>query len=204
MATYNAAAVSNTAIAFKKPITLQQGRALRDNPDAAFEGSSGAPYTQAQWHPYNGVYWGTGSFGVIYNVATDGAVSSVVTPDFEDGYEYLLLFDEIGSSLAPDLTIELYGETSASYGTAMPVLSATGLAEFTGAIAINRPRFSRAKCVVSGHYSNGAATGAGATFVYADRRGTAQKRLRARIAVSTGTINAGRIRMYRRRDPLSV
>ena len=43
MATYNAAAVSDTAIAFKKPITLQQGRALRDNPLAIAEHASGAP-----------------------------------------------------------------------------------------------------------------------------------------------------------------
>ena len=43
MATYNAAAVSNTAIAFRKPITLQQGRALRDNPLAIAEGADDAP-----------------------------------------------------------------------------------------------------------------------------------------------------------------
>lgn len=41
--TYNASAVSDTAIAFQKPITLQQGRALRDNPLAVFEGDASAP-----------------------------------------------------------------------------------------------------------------------------------------------------------------
>ena len=43
MTTYNAAAVADTVIAFKKGITLQQGRALRDNPIAIAEGASGAP-----------------------------------------------------------------------------------------------------------------------------------------------------------------
>ena len=43
---YSASAVSNTAIAFQKPITLQQGRALRDNPIAMFEGAPGAPRLQ--------------------------------------------------------------------------------------------------------------------------------------------------------------
>lgn len=43
---YSAAAVSNTAIAFQKPITLQQGRALRDNPLEMFLGGSGAPRLQ--------------------------------------------------------------------------------------------------------------------------------------------------------------
>jgi hypothetical protein len=39
---YNAAAVSDATIAFRKPITLQQGRALRDNPEAIAQGLSGA------------------------------------------------------------------------------------------------------------------------------------------------------------------
>ena len=43
MTTYDASAVSNTVIAHKKGITLQQGRALRDNPIAMGEGSQTAP-----------------------------------------------------------------------------------------------------------------------------------------------------------------
>lgn len=43
MPTYNAGAVSDTAIAYQKPITLQQGRGLRDNPLAIAEGAAGAP-----------------------------------------------------------------------------------------------------------------------------------------------------------------
>ena len=46
MATYNFAAVANAVIAFKKGITLQMLRALRDNPLAMFEGASGAPRLQ--------------------------------------------------------------------------------------------------------------------------------------------------------------
>ena len=43
MTTYDASAVANTVIAYKKGMTLQQGRALRDNPLAMFEGAAGAP-----------------------------------------------------------------------------------------------------------------------------------------------------------------
>jgi len=46
MATYNAAAVSDAAIGFERPITLQQGRALRDNPLAIVEGAVNAPKVQ--------------------------------------------------------------------------------------------------------------------------------------------------------------
>ena len=51
MTTFSAAAVSNAAIAFQKPITLQQGRALRDNPIAITEGAVGAPRIQGAAHP---------------------------------------------------------------------------------------------------------------------------------------------------------
>jgi len=46
MTTYNSAAVSDSVIAHQKGITLQQGRALRDNPLAIAEGASGAPRIQ--------------------------------------------------------------------------------------------------------------------------------------------------------------
>ena len=47
MTTYDAAAVADAVIAHKKGITLQQGRALRDNPIAIAEGASGAPRVDA-------------------------------------------------------------------------------------------------------------------------------------------------------------
>lgn len=43
MTTYNYAAVADAAIAFEKGMTLQQGRALRDNPIAITEAAAGAP-----------------------------------------------------------------------------------------------------------------------------------------------------------------
>jgi len=46
MTTYDASSVSDAVIAFRKPITLQQGRGLRDNPIAIAEGADGAPRIQ--------------------------------------------------------------------------------------------------------------------------------------------------------------
>jgi len=43
MATYNSAAVTNSVIAYQKPITLQQGRALRDNPLSIAEADGTVP-----------------------------------------------------------------------------------------------------------------------------------------------------------------
>lgn len=46
MTTYDASSVSDAVIAFRKPITLQQGRGLRDNPIAMAEGATDAPRIQ--------------------------------------------------------------------------------------------------------------------------------------------------------------
>jgi|GEM_PF-4375671 len=82
---YNESAVSNTAIAFQKPITLQQGRALRDNPIAMFEGASGAPrlYGQAMHSPAAGtvVQRNCLPFG------PEGAISQSATPDINKIYQ---------------------------------------------------------------------------------------------------------------------
>ena len=51
MTTYDASSVSDAVIAFRKPITLQQGRGLRDNPIAMAEGAAGAPRIQGNAHP---------------------------------------------------------------------------------------------------------------------------------------------------------
>jgi len=43
MTAYNAPAVADAVIAYQKPITLQQGRALRDNPKAMGEADASVP-----------------------------------------------------------------------------------------------------------------------------------------------------------------
>lgn len=107
MATYNAAAVSDTAIGFQKPITLQQGRALRDNPLAISEGdSTGAPYMQTSWHPYDGVTVGDGNTGQIWSFAVDGAVAAIETPNFVNGFEYRLVGFDVSNSAGSAQTLQ--------------------------------------------------------------------------------------------------
>lgn len=51
MATWNAGAVIDAVIGFKKAVTLQMLRALRDNPIAIIEGAPGAPRIAGQQGP---------------------------------------------------------------------------------------------------------------------------------------------------------
>ena len=117
MTTYDESAVSNTVIAHKKPITLQQGRALRDNPIAISEAATGAPVVVAGWHPYDMVKIGDGNDGVFYDFAVHGTQATITTPDFADGYEYAIRFANLGCSSTSALNVDLYRETDAAYTT---------------------------------------------------------------------------------------
>lgn len=207
MTTYNDAAVSDASIAFQKPITLQQGRALRNNPIATAEGATDAPYVAAGWHPYDGVTVGDGADGVIYDFAVDGALGTIVSPNFVDGYEYQFIFNGLSLSLAVDLTVEWYMESSAAYSASYLLQSWPAGSYFLwGTITSVRPRitakafsfvgegvFNTALSNVSGVGLSGIPSG----FVV---RTLAQKVLNARFDVSgSGTFDAGTIQMMKRR-----
>lgn len=205
MPTYNGSAVSDAVIAFRKPITLQQGRALRDNPLAVAEGAANAPYVATEWHPYDGALVGDGNTGEIWSLASDGIVASVETPDFEDGYEYRLRFEAVSSNsgITLELTVNLYRETSAAYAGVMNVSAAfAASAAVTGYAEIKRPRSeTRLHFVTANTYDIGTNGVYAASDVLnpAVRHTTAQKILRAQVAWVSGSIDAGVIYMDRRR-----
>lgn len=203
---YSAAAVSNTAIAFQKPITLQQGRALRDNPEAIREAISGAPYIAQEWHPYNGVTIGDGNDGAFYDFAVHGTVASVETPNWADGYEYMVSCIGIsgngvgGGSV--NFQAEVYPETSAAYTAASAISAFTSIAGGIDArLIFISPREIQAMVfdTVSGFYvAAGIVTCV--SYQYMVVNATAQKHLKARFSFSGGVgIDAGKMYLYRRK-----
>ena len=204
MTTYNDAAVSDASIAFQKPITLQQGRALRNNPIAGFEGANGSPYTAAGWHPYDGVTVGDGADGVIYDFAVDGAIASVETPNFVDGYEYEIRFSAlVPSTGAPDLRVEFYMETSAAYAGTTVVEAAIGTgAPVSGYIGPFIPRAS-SRLFRFMFCADTAGSNTITTFTVDNiliKHSTAQKILKARISTSTLALGGGKIYLFKRRS----
>ena len=98
---YNSGAVSDDAIGHKKPITLQTGRALRDNPIEIASGGFGAPITEAAWHAYDAETWGDGANGLVYDYGIHGAVSSVYLGAILAGYEYRVVYEQIAIATSP-------------------------------------------------------------------------------------------------------
>lgn len=194
MTTYDESAVSNTVIAHKKPITLQQGRALRDNPIAISEAATGAPVVVAGWHPYDMVKIGDGNDGVFYDFAVNGTKATITTPDFEDGYEYAIRFANLGCSATSALNVDLYRETDAAYTTVWTSANTTAGSAY-GWVEIHAPRVAGTEHFVTARATM-AVSAEAATSGFWDA--TVQKILRARIAWSSGNIDAGTAKLYRR------
>lgn len=204
MPVFNGAAVADTVIAFKKGITLQQGRALRDNPLAIAEGSAGAPYLEAEWHPYNSLAVGDSNTGQIWSFAADGAVATIETPDFVDGYEYRLRFDAVSHStgFTQEVRLELYRAASLAYAAPFVISDSFDPGDLvTGQCGILQARAVRTAHAVDAWSADVGlnATVAKLTYNHVVSHATAQRLLRARLSWTLGNFDAGAVFLDRRR-----
>lgn len=168
-----------------KYVTYDLLTALRDNTLASV------------WHPYNKTTIGDANTGLIYDYGVSGAVSSVVTPDFADGWEYMIVYNDLsaGSGSPPYmLQVELYGETSAAYSGAKDVSGALS-SLISGHLQLPWVRSART-------WQPGVALAVGVSSTTETSVGfqmvSAQKALRARVSFSSGNIDAGKLYLYRR------
>jgi len=168
------------------------------------------PPSPQGWQPWNGTN------GLIWSFPVDGAVSTVTSPDFEDGYEYLFVGNAVQSSSSGNLRMNLFRETSGAYAGAVNVsitsLSGVSIIDFRAEVEFAR-MVRRNHAILGGESNLGtdvALSYAGSTSRYwADagarpvvRHATAQKILRVQFSVSSGNITGsgseGQIYMYRR------
>lgn len=193
--------ISNAAVAVGAIPSSSVVTALRDNPSAVAESSSGAPVMVSGWHPVDKVSVGDGKTGLIYDHAVTGTVPSVVTPDFVDGYEYRVIAHLMDSSAAATIRLNINGyfETDAVYRR----LGFTGdeygpSTQFGYDVEILIPRVPKRTQLVSGvgYADNNIGLGIDATSY----SGTLQKLLRAQIIFTSGSIVGGKVWMFRRRE----
>lgn len=193
--------ISNAAVAVGAIPSSSTVTALRDNTSAVAESSSGAPVVVSGWHPVDKVTIGDGKTGLIYDSAVTGTVSSVITPDFVDGYEYMLLGDSLthaGGATTRALYIQLYQQTSASYVSARESGSVTGTTRMSFRAEIVMPRLSTRMHFMPNIL--GASASISSTMEGGVYDGTAQKILRARVIYDGFNITGGQIWLFRRRE----
>lgn len=158
----------------------------------------------AGWQPY------TGTTGIFYDFAVNGAASQIETPEFEDGWEYMVLLNSLSSNATSRPRVRVYRATSAAWGGYANLANAGG-----DQIAANLwflehvwslPRLAKnLHTAVGSVYSgpsvlvnvDGAASDVAHTqvqFVHA----TAQKIGKVEYSFNAGTIDAGTARLLRR------
>lgn len=197
--------ISNAAVAVGGIPSSTTVTALRDNPSAIAESASGAPVVSLGWHPYDKVTVGDGKTGLIYDSTVTGTVASVVTPDFEDGWEYrILALNMRHDATANDRTlqIQLYKQTSATYVTGAVVGNNASTIDFSINAEIVFPRISCVSHLIN--YSgavnaNPISVSSGVAY-----SATSQKVLRARLRFDFDSIRAGKVWLFRRREYASV
>lgn len=109
MTTYDASSVSDAVIAFRKPITLQQGRGLRDNLLAVIEGDATAPRVQ------------TIALSGIRQTKLSATGTNYITITDLDAYKWIelhLAFKPSGTSATRLMTFE----ASADNGSTWPAI----------------------------------------------------------------------------------
>lgn len=188
--------ITDTAVDPDAPLTSQLAYAWRDNPIAMGEGAAGAPYVHTGWHPYNGVFVGDGVDGVVYDFAVHGAVADVVSPDFDDGYEYRFIFDGVSGTLGA-MNINLYGETSATYSVDSVIYNSQ--VAFYGIADILNPRKVSSGVLINSQSGNVSSINVAMNTSFV-KIGLAspQKILKAKLSYPGYTIASGKINMYRR------
>ena len=194
--------ISNAAVAVGGIPSSTTVTALRDNPSAVAESSSGAPVMVSGWHPVDKVSIGDGKTGLIYDFAVTGTIASVVTPDFVDGYEYRIVAESITGTLTANFLFDLFGQTGATYTNVYNINGSLISDVFCFQADILMPRVNR---TLHAGPAYGSRTGAFNTIPYWQATfSPEQKILRARIDLSAGSIDGGKVWLFRRREYASL
>jgi hypothetical protein len=194
--------ISNAAVAVGGIPASTTVTALRDNPSALAEASTGAPVVFAGWHPVDKVSVGDGKTGLIYDSAVNGTQANVVTPDFVDGYEYRIVALDLEHNNLTEtrLRIEAFKQTEALYRLIRETSQGLSGASFSYHAEFHMPRISSDVHFVMTMSSVGNTFSSQIDMASGMFDEPPQKILRARVSFNSGSITAGKIYFFRRRE----
>lgn len=202
--------ISNASVAVGGIPSSTTVTALRDNPTAIAESSAGAPVVAAGWHPVDKVSVGDGKRGVMYDFATSGTLTDIVTPDFVDGYEYRMIVDSLqhNAGAAYQLDLDLYNQTAAAYTNVVRLGDASAGIRWSIEFDFLTPRISKRAQTAFWRGAIGSSFGDGAVGLTSS---TLFKILRARLryrtsggSVGSNIVSGGTVWLFRRREYASA
>lgn len=200
MTTYTTIANGSVAVGAIPSSSLMT--AMRDNPIAMAEGSAGAPVVSTGWHPVDKVTVGDGKTGIIYDSAVNGVVANIVTPDFEDGFEYRIIADNLSHNdtiTNRGLVFGLSNSSGGSYFEGSTIGNSSSSSQFGIDATILMPMIAKEDhhfVQVLAHINGTLSSITG----FALDNGSNQKVLRARLRFSGGSIDGGKVWLLRRRE----
>lgn len=149
--------------------------------------------TSSSWHWYNSENYGDSGDGALFDFDVDGSgISSVDTPNFEDGYEYAIILDEIGT---PGSTIFRFIVDYETANSATVSLNPISSVNQSGRYEFISPRFPRKDHSFRTLY--GLEANNITPLANKDRI------VKVTITTSSGSFDTGRILLARRRDFLT-
>jgi hypothetical protein len=198
--------ISNAAVAVGGIPASTTVTALRDNPSALAESASGAPVMVSGWHPHDKVTIGDGKTGLIYDFAVNGVQTSIVTPNFVDGYEYRIVAHGLSHNSVSNngINISFYLETDARLDQVEQIGDNTSSALFGFDMEVLLPRIPKTNHIA--RISSYAGSDVSGTNTIGTYDATVQKVLYASIRFRTSGgsfgagIDAGKVWMFRRRE----
>jgi hypothetical protein len=189
--------ISNAAVAVGGIPSSTVVTALRDNPAAMAEQAAGAPVIFSGWHPYNKVSVGDGETGLIYDFAVNGLQANVVTPDFEDGYEYRIVCRDLSHSSGSSQSLRIeFANAGGSYVDDQSTGAVSNSSRVSVDLITCMPRIAAFETPV---IFTGSGITDGANSLEMDN----SKILRARVSFTGGSIDAGKIWFLRQRCHVS-
>lgn len=193
--------ISNASVAVGAIPSSTTVTALRDNPLAIAEGSSGAPVMVSGWHPVDKVTIGDGKTGLIYDSAVNGTLANVTTANFEDGWEYRIVALDMqhNSGTTQRFQVNAYFQTNAVYRRVWYTPANNSSNYFGCDIHFILPRVaSRGHMMQTVGFTE--PTYFGNDYIENFYDSTVQKILNVRFNFTAGSISGGKIYVFRRRD----
>lgn len=194
--------IADTDIDQDSPVIEPLMIAYRNNTRAAAEGSADAPVLSTGWHPYDMVDVGDGADGEIYDFSTDGTVSTITSPDFEDGYEYAFLFESISTATLGPLYLQMFRSVDGNFHSTVTIAAGLDAGKaYTGMFRMILPRLAKFHHQIEWMTVLGddatSTTQTTTDMIHFDA--TQQKIDKARFSAA-GDFDGGRILMLRRRE----
>ncbi|MBL3611191.1 hypothetical protein [Rhodovulum sulfidophilum] len=160
------------------------------------------------WHPFDMLRPGDGATGLIWSYDKEGSIQNVETPEFEDGYEYALVFEAVApNKTTSTLQISVRPEVTGTWSpfTSLPGAGFTRGDICSGMLRLPMPRQPRLVhgCIWDAPLKAGMEDLAVPTGASEASALSAVRVRWAEGSIINEVFRTGRVRLFRRREHLT-